>query len=283
MHIFIDESGGFQCANQAVAPCCVGSATIPGRYYPEVEKRFRQLTADWPSDNGEIKGKRLSETHFRQLCEFLEPYDVLFECSVMDMARVTEEEASHHRARQAEGMTKHLSSEHHPNLVAEVHRLRGILETMPLQLYAQIVTLTHVVRRALEHSMLYYCQRLPGELGRFRWVIDAKSNLNVTPQEDWWRQCVKPMLQSQSLREPFAMLKGGDYSAYRRNFPSRGVPDYLRKHIPDNRLVNDLSAVLGRGMEFANSQQHVGLQIADALTNCVRRVLKGNLEAAGVT
>jgi hypothetical protein len=178
-------------------------------------------------------------------------------------------------------MTKHLTSEHHPDIVAEVHKLRGVLEAMPLQLYAQTVTLTHVVRRALEHGMLYYCQRLPGELGRFRWVIDAKSKLNVTPQEDWWRQCVKPMLQSQSFREPIAMLKGGDYSAYRRNFPCQRVPDYLKERIPDNRLGNDLSAVLGREMEFADSQQHVGLQIADALTNCVRRALIGNLHADG--
>jgi hypothetical protein len=86
MHIFIDESGVFQCTNQAAAPCCVGAVTIPGRHYSQIEDGFRQLTVDWPGDNSEIKGKRLSETHFAQLCEFLEPYGVLFECSVMDMA-----------------------------------------------------------------------------------------------------------------------------------------------------------------------------------------------------
>jgi len=128
---------------------------------------------------------------------------------VMDMATATEEEVSYHRKMQAEGMTRHLTSEHHPNLVAEVHKLRGVLERMSLQLYSEFVTLTHVVRRAMEHGMLYYCQRLPGELARFRWVIDAKSNLNITPHEDWWRVCVKPMLQSRSLRDPLIKLKGG--------------------------------------------------------------------------
>jgi hypothetical protein len=128
--------------------------------------------------------------------------------------------------------------------------------------------------------MLYYCQRLPGELGRFHWVIDAKSELNITPQEDWWRKCVKPMLQSRSMREPLAALKGGDYSAYRRNFPSKGIPTYLKDHLRKGTPTNDLTAVL-REMEFADSRQHVGLQIADALTNCVRRSLIGNLQADG--
>ena len=152
---------------------------------------------------------------------------------------------------------------------------------MPLQLYCELVTLTDVVWRALGHGMSYYCQRLAGELARFRLVIDAKSNLNITPHEEWWRQCVKPLLQSLSIREPLPMLKSGDYSAFRRNFPSLAVPDYLREHVPSNLVsVGDLSGIL-REIEFDDSRQQVGLQIADALTNCVRRALIGNVQADG--
>jgi hypothetical protein len=80
------------------------------------------------------------------------------------------------------------------------------------------------------------------------------------------------------------MLKGGDYSALRRNFPRVGIPDYLKEHFPsDARSAGDLGGILGREMEFADSRQHVGLQIADALTNsnCVRRALIGNIQADG--
>lgn len=282
MHIFIDESGGFQCTDKASAPSCVGAVIIPGRYLQEVEDGFRQLAMGWPTDKGEVKGKLLLERHFVELCQFLETRSVLFECSVIDMACATEEEVNYHRSMQAEGMTKHLTTEHYASLVAEVHRLRGVLEAMPLQLYAQFVTMTHVVWRALEHGMLYYCQRLPGELARFRWVVDAKNDVRITPQEDWWRVCVKPMLQSRSLREPMAMLKGGNYSAFRRNFPSKPTPDYLKEHgFGKERFGNDLGAVFGREMAFADSRDHVGLQIVDALTNCVRRALVGNIQAEG--
>jgi hypothetical protein len=121
--------------------------------------------------------------------------------------------------------------------------LREELERMPLQLYAQLVTLTHVAWRTLGHGMLYFCQRMPGELGRFRWVIDAKGE-SVTPQEEWWRVCVKPLLQTRSIRDPLPRLKSGDYSAFARNFPRKPVPDYLRERLrPGTRTVGDLTAV----------------------------------------
>ncbi len=283
MHIYIDESGGFQCVTgQQSAPSCVGAVVIPGRYLQQVEDGFRQLSRDWPHEKGEVKGKRLQECHIAQLCEFLEPYAVLFECSVMDLALVTEAEVGHHRAMQAEGMTKNLTTEHQPSLIAQVQRLRGVLEGMSLQLYSQFVTLSHVVWRVMEHGMLFYCQRLPGELAHFRWIVDAKGDVRITPQEDWWRVCVKPLLQSRSIREPLIMLKGGDYSAFRRSFPSKVMPEHLREHLPSHaRTGTDFGAVLGREMEFGDSRQHVGLQIADALTNCVRRALVGNIQADG--
>ena len=43
-------------------------------------------------------------------------------------------------------------------------------------------------------------------------------------------------------------------SAFRRSFPSKVIPDYLREHIPGKeRSIGDLGAVLGREMEFSDS------------------------------
>lgn len=283
MHIFIDESGVFQRSDrQRHAISCVGAVIVPGRHLANVESEFRELVASWPKEGGETKGRLLNEHHFAQLCELLAPKHLLFEVSVMDMNSPTEAEVLYHRQKQAEGMTIHLTEEHHPNLVREVKRLKHELEQMPPQLYAQTVTLTHVAWRALEHGMLYYCQRFPGELARFAWVIDAKAKGNITRYEEWWRINVKPMLQSRSLREPLAMLKGADCSAYRRSFPSMPVPDYLRDHVRNpQELVSDLTAVFDREMTFGNSLDHVGLQLADILTNGIRRALTGRLRREG--
>jgi hypothetical protein len=199
----------------------------------------------------------------------------------MDLNSATEAEIVYHRQRQADGMTVNLTEEHSPQLVADVERLRRMLEEMPPQLYAQAVTLTNVAWRALEHGMLYHCQRFPGELARFRWVIDAKNKGNVTRYEEWWRECVKPMLQSYSIRHPMAFLKGGDYSAYFRNFPRVEAPDYLKGVVEDAEPMCDLKAVFDRDMEFGSSNEHVGLQIADVLTNGIRRALSNRLQEKG--
>ena len=45
MHIFIDESGGFQCTDKLAAPSCVGATIIPGRHLQEIELRFRVISA----------------------------------------------------------------------------------------------------------------------------------------------------------------------------------------------------------------------------------------------
>lgn len=283
MHIFIDESGGFQRAparDHSIS--CVGAAIIPGRYLSNVEEGFRALSAEWPRENGEVKGKLLNEQHFEALCRFLEPLHVIFEATVIDLNLMTNAEVAYHQTKQAELLTANLTEEHSPVLVAEVHSLRATLERMPPQLYAQCMALTELVKRSVDHGTLYFCQRMPGELANFHWRIDAKEKGNVTKYENWWKECVKPLIQSSSMRDPMPMLKGGDYSAFRRNFPEAPMPDYLQKIIGDRIETGiDIKAIFERSLMFQQSEDSVGLQIADILTNGVRRTLSGRLGPLG--
>lgn len=93
-----------------------------------------QLTREWPYEDGEIKGRKLAERHFSLPCNFLEPHQVIFECFAMVMQTTTEDEVVGHRAGQVTGMTSTLTSEHHPHLVREVHKLCDRLEKMLVQL-----------------------------------------------------------------------------------------------------------------------------------------------------
>jgi len=93
--------------------------------------------------------------------------------------------------------------------------------------------------------------------------------------------CVKPILQSHSLRNPMAFLKGGDYRAFFRKFPRQDAPDYLKHLVKGAEPMCDLKGVFDREMEFGSSRDHVGLQIADVLANGIRRALGGRLQRAG--
>ncbi len=200
----------------------------------------------------------------------------------MDMNLSEDADIDRHKTMQAEGLTVNLTDEHHPTAIEGVWELRRSLEEMPRQLYAQAVALTDVAWKAFQNGPLYFSQRYPGELARFRWVIDAKDEKRITRYEDWWQVCVMAFLQSRSLREPLMTLRGADYSAFHRNFPSVPMPDYLRSHTdhPEDQVA-DLSAVFRREMEFATSETQIGLQIADILTNALRRALSARLRPDG--
>lgn len=283
MHIFIDESGGFQrneTSEHSIS--CVCAIIVPGRIVTDFEKGFARLSQSWPRDtSGEVKGRLLSEQHVADLCNFLHPLNIILEVAVMDMNLCKDADVDYHKERQAEGMTVHLTDEHHANLISSVWEMRQVLEQMPRQLYAQAVATTSVVWNAFQHGQLFFCQRWPGELGRYRWVIDAKDKNKITKYENWWQQSVMPLIQSHSIREPGIKLKGGDYSSYNRNFPPIRTPNYLLPHVEgENEKGDDLKAIF-RELEFANSETQTGLQVVDILANALRRSLSGRMGRKG--
>jgi hypothetical protein len=152
---------------------------------------------------------------------------LIYEVTVVDLAPGDEAAIEEHRRGQCEGLTKKLTPQHHPDLVASVYALRERLEQMPLQLYAQCVVTFDLLWKTLSHATAYYSQREPRSLALFRWVIDAKSPDGVTGSEDWWSKVVRPFMQSRSLQEPFPELESGDYSHLAaKEMP---IPDYLVK------------------------------------------------------
>ena len=150
---------------------------------------------------------------------------------------------------------------------------------MPAQLYLQAVAMFELVPRTFDLATVYWSQRRPRELARFRWTIDAKDKQGSTPWEDWWRLVLLPLLQSKSLRKPGTMLREGDYSHFKAFLQE--VPDYIRPHIaaPHDDEAFSLNRVL-RDLHFC-SRSDPGLELVDVVTTSVRRALKGTLKKEG--
>ncbi len=287
MHLFIDESGGFQRdVNTPHAVSCVCAVVIPGRSLDAIEDGFLRISHTWPKEaSGEVKGKLLDEEHMRQLCDFLSGYHVILDTTVIDMNMSTDDEVKYHKFMQAESIIADLSPEHDVSMHLALEGLKRSLDLMPIQLYAQAVAMKHLVWNSFQVGQIYFCQRWPGELARFQWTIDAKDKGRTTEYERYWQESILPSLQSISMTRPLIRLKGGDYSAFRRNFPSLSLPKHLRELAPSDQPRNrrkggDLRALF-RELKFAQSDVHVGLQIADVLANCIRRSLSGRMGRAG--
>lgn len=288
MYIYIDESGIFaNPSGKDKAISCVAALVMPEQYQKYIFKRFKHLKVSWGIGSGEPKGSKLDEEQIAYVISILNDYDVFVTACGIDVGVHTDAQITTHKQGQAANVTKHVTPEHHPNLVRELEELRERYLQLSNQLYAQSALLTVLVLSVIRIATLYYCQRDPFTLSHFRWVIDAKSD-NLTNYEDLWSTVVMPFCESDSLSKPMAFLEGGDYSWFDRNFnvDMTSAPKHLQQFIKKERQNEpfhafDVKKVLSEYRSFESSNKNLGLQLVDIVVNAIRRALHGNLQVSG--
>jgi hypothetical protein len=283
LHIFIDETGAFTGIGQPLSISMIGALIVPDSRRSSLEREYGKVRKTLPMQNGEVKGKRLSENDIARLMPILRHHAVIFEATAIDLGLHTEEGLRKNQAGRAEGMTANLTAEHHPNMVEAIWKARRELESYSLQLNIQSALIFELVRTVLEHGTLYYSQRRPEELANFHWVIDAKGDNSIpTPWEKWWTTFIKPALQTKFALKPLGSIKCGDYSHMKR-FVFDEVSEFHKKILkpkPDGPKPMDLGKVLSESLRFSIDPEP-GLELVDILTNATRRALRGNLQPDG--
>lgn len=297
MKIFIDESGAFiPSPDKPQGVSVVGALIIPTCKYEKVCKWFNEISAGWPRDKGEVKGRLLNETHISQIVPFLKRCDVIYYAVAIDVNPITDDDATNYRMTQAQKLPMTLTPTHHPNVHQWVNDAAARLKRIGNQLYLQSLAMNSLVSDVIKFSTIYYCQRKPSELASFDWFIDAKQPDRKTEYEDLWHKLVMPILQTESLfGEPYYSLIGGDYRYFEKHFLHEDMPEYIFEHLPPERRKNyedkkrqgldvrpmDIGAIMRRNCNFDVSHNHCGLVLADILTNAIRRAFMGNLGSEG--
>jgi hypothetical protein len=153
-----------------------------------VRREINRLSRDWPRKDAELKDGMLQPTHLESLVEVLFRHDALMHACAIDVSREDRARVDQHKADQCDGMTRHLTTEHHSDLIREVWDLRRVLEGMSRQLYIQCVMMKELVRIASEEVTLYFAQRRPHELAKFEWNRCKRSSSYHQPggrPHDW--------------------------------------------------------------------------------------------------
>jgi hypothetical protein len=271
LHIFIDEGGTFTPATGWAVVC---SLAIPHKEVGPARREINRISRDWPRNGGELKGGILEPTQLASLVEVLFRHDALMHACAIDVSREDNARVDRHKARQCDGMTKHLTTEHNAELVRKVWDLRRVLEGMSRQLYIQCVMMKELVRIASEEVTLYFAQRRPRELAKFEWTIDAKDPRRITSQERWWRETLAPLLESASRREPFIFVKdaGFNYKYFDRSFAIKKEM-WLPDSPPKMTEGHDIRKMNTERMAFVDSRSEVLIQTVDILTSFLRRLL----------
>lgn len=281
MHHFIDEGGTFIPTTGWGVVC---SLALPHKEVGPTRREMDRFSRDWPRRDGELKGGVLQLDHLETLVEVLFRHDAIMHACAIDVSREDIDAVDLHKARQCEGITKHLTDEHHPNLVQEVWNLRRVLEGMPRQLYLQCVMMSELIRTASEEVTIYFAQRRPRELAEFEWTIDAKDPRRITTQEKWWRDTLAPLLQSKSRREPFRLFKGPsfNYEYFNRSFIRKHdmwVPGRARETVEGH----DITKLITERLRFVDSRSETLVQAVDILASFSRRLLAGELAGDDVS
>jgi hypothetical protein len=125
---------------------------IPHKEVGAARREINRLSRDWPRNGGELKGGILEPTHLESLVEVLFRHDALMHACAIGVSREDDARVDRHKARQCDGMTKHLTPEHHAELVRQVWDLRRVLEGMSRQLYIQCVMMKELRVRAQQQA-----------------------------------------------------------------------------------------------------------------------------------
>jgi hypothetical protein len=265
-----------------VVPSCVEQALFA---------EFSVLRDGWSNQGGEVKGSKLDESQAAQLIELASRYDVFVNFFAMDMARHDDAVVSAYKSRQADAVTAGLTSEHNPEITAQLQGLADAIRRMPNQLFLQASLMIDLVLKVIEDSTLYYVQRVPAELGSIAWVIDRK-NRTITEMEDTWSTLVLPMSESHFAKTPLPCLLGADYSHFDAHYKIDASDQEMIRHVKwmreaygvqhvDRPLGLNSTLLLSEQRQFADSAGSLGLQLADMLAAILRRALNDRLQAPG--
>ena len=219
----------------------------------------------------------MGEDELRSLVDMLWKRQALLHVVAVNVGAEDSDGIRRHKLVQAEKMTAHLTTEHHPELVEQVRNLRASLEAMSDQLYVQSVAMTQLITECAQNAAMYFATRKPEELDLFEWRIDAKSSTGETRQETWWKSVLGPILESNSERHQFVFLDDprADYSYFDRSY---SMDKALWTPNGERKLVSgfDIGKLMVKPTQFVDSKSDILLQAVDILANRVRRCFQSD-------
>lgn len=259
MNIYIDEAGSFVKPNEnKCAISAIGALILPENKTKIIFSKFETLKNKWGFKDKEVKGSQLDESQINSVIEILQKYNVMFEVVAIDMNIQENDSIDNHKQERANKMISCITDEYNETLIANLHKIKAEIESLPNQLYIQASLTIELLIQVFQKTMLNYSLRKPKELESFQWIVDAK-NQNITTFEKIWKTLVLPLAQSQSFNKPLLMIKEGNYDYFFKNRKSGDIPNYLEQHTGDKNPNDffELNSVYS-DIKFENSKTILG-------------------------
>jgi len=281
MNICIDESGSFVHSSSDDSWNCVAAYI-----YPEVHKRKileevrRLLVHHGKIGQREVKLRDLTEAEYTDFLTRLGRWDGVLYAVATDAATNTPGVVTEHQQDQTRKILEHVDKMKYEGGREVLRTLARRVSELSHHLYVQMICQIQLVKQILQSALIYFVQRYPQTLSRFRWKIDQK-NSTLTSYEQAYKLVLPAFVQSASLREPITMLEGENYRWFDRFYYPKGEePTYLRDDYginigDDGRRKLNVGKLVREHVRFVDSRSDAGVQVADLLASGLRRCLRG--------
>ncbi len=276
MIIAVDESGSFVSTNTKNSWCVVAAYVFSERAKHRSYATLRKLKkTTGVLEYKEVKLRNISERdYFQFLSDLSKQNGVLFAVAT-DSYLNTHDVLVRHRTMQANKIRKNASKMIYDEGKNSILILSEEINSLSPQLYVQLQCQVMLFSDILHRAILYYVQRDPYTLRRYKWRIDQK-NATKTTYERVFERILCPMLQNISFRKPMLFLKDADYSYMKSFFYSKDdVPEYVKNaYGKDLTPCVDIGKIIRSNLEFCDSEEDPAVQIADLLASGIRRCLR---------
>jgi len=285
MNIYIDESGSFVSTPKGNSWSVVAALAIPENEEGRLSECLAALKRKNGADPGcEFKIHKMSEESYVRFLEEVGALNVAIFATAFDAGLGSVDSTLGHQQNQVKEVLRHLGEMKYEGGREGLKLMAAQLAKLPPQLYAQLFCQVHLMYETVGRAILYFVQRTPETLSAFRWRVDRK-NPTRTDYEDVFEKISPVLLQTMSIRDPLAMVRGFDYSSLARYYGE--VPEYLREVLGDERKeALDVQKIIREDIQFVDSKESPGVQAVDlvvsGIAGCLRRKFTDNERMAAL-
>lgn len=274
MNVFIDESGSFVSAAKPDSWCVVVAVAAPEPARKQFEAALAQIRSG--RTTREVKLHELTEEQYSRFVNALVASGAVLFAVATDSSLNQQPVVRAHQRSQVESIRANIPRMQYETGRYGLSALADQLESLPEQLYVQLVCQVRLLHTVTSRSISYFAQLQPSTLREIRWRIDQKNSVKPTFEKTFER-LAPALLQTCSFGDPMLMVRGFDYSHMKQyEFAEGEYPTYLQEDygLPPVDGFN-LQKLIRRNLKFEDSKNNDGVQVADLLATGLRRCLRG--------
>lgn len=271
MKIYFDESGNF-IQNGSVVDTFVCGLIIPEQFYAEISAGFEGFRKTLSNGSGEVKGSALDIVDRLNFCEWLGSLNgkVKIKCNYLQAEHNDHSRLSSYRRKTADDVAR-INAQYagvlgveHPK-VAFLKKYEGLLRfdtRLPDLDFYHFGLYRDAIRDAFQFSIVYFMDRkYEQDFETYDFVFDRQLTRKLAPCEKLVKEYLLYLYDNAARTGNSTIIAVPD--------TWKNPPHIFERAFKDSNGDMRLDLIFGKGFQFEDSRNEIGLQLVDIVVNTV--------------